>query len=375
MLCVQSTESSNQSAPNTPTSYGTPSFMGAFTPPVPPLPNGDTYSQTASPIADVFTSHLGTSDTTKPLPPIQPNISHAASEESLVLVEQQSPLQIKSRLPKTPVKEPDSEEPPKKSNHVKRRSMSVGEIELKKAMAESSLATPLPPNSARPSTHNGENRGWDTTLNGILSDFKGELSQLDPISSSLELRDPSTPARRVVLGRSNTDGLVFPYNSNEDRRTPTLTLQAAPPADEERLRKSSSSSITRSSTSTEGPIVPPRTSSLTTTPTRSSSNSSQVMPSRTGSRHGPSPLRSRNGYAQGNHAHSSSKDSARLRMHHRSTASSSEPSLIPSGDDIRIREYQPSFLSHSPVLNAKSSKAQMHLRRALNKTSQLQKLR
>ena len=220
------------------------------------------------------------------------------------------------------------------------------------------------PNSARLPTHNGENRGWDTTLNGILSDFKGELSQLDPISSSLELRDPSTPSRRVVLGRSNTDGLVFPYDSKKDRRTPTLTLQPAP-ADEERTRKSSSSSIHRSSTSTEGPIVTPRTSSWTTTPTRSAG----AMPSRTSSRHGPSPLRSRNGNTQGNHIHSSSRDSTRLRMQHRSSASSSEPSLIPAGDDICVREYRASLVLRSPVLIMNSSKAQIHSLQARSKTS------
>lgn len=333
---TQSTEASIQSVPNTP-AHGTPSFMDAFTPPVPPLPQDEYYSRTTSPIADVFTSHKGTSDTTKPLPPIQPSIANAASEESLVLVEQQSPLQIKSRLPESPVQERHlrPEQPQKISNHIKRRSMSVGEIEIKKAMTESSLATPLPATSK--TTENGERKGWDTTLNGILSEFEGELSQLDPISSSLELRDPSTPARRALLGRSKTDGLVFPYTAHEDHRTPTLTLQPAPIADEAAARSSSSSSAPRSSTSTEAPIVPPRTSSLT--PTRSPSGSSQASSSRAALRHGPSPLRSRNGYPQAGHNHSSSRDSMRLRMQHRSSASSSEPSLIPIGDDTRIRVY------------------------------------
>jgi hypothetical protein len=310
--------------------HGTPSFMGAFTPPVPPLPNDTprrTHTATTSPIADVFTSYRGASNATKPLPPIQPSISNTASEESLVLVEQQTPLQIQVQLPESSVVDKSPNSFNKRSNHVKRRSMSVGEIELKQAMAESLRTSSLPPSKV---SQNGETRGWDTTLNGILSDFKGELSQLDPVTSSLELRDPSTPARRVMLSRSKTDGLVFPFTANQDRRTPTLTLQPAPSCEDEEAREASSSSAPRISTSIEAPaIVPPQSSSLA--PTRSGPG-----PSRSPTlKYGPRPLRSPNSYG---HTHSASRDSARLRMHHRSSASSSEPSLIPVGAEGRVRE-------------------------------------
>jgi PH/SEC7 domain-containing protein len=303
--------------------------MGAFMPPVPPLPQDAQRTQRISPVVDMFTSPRGTSDTTKPLPPIQPTTSHAASEESLVLVEQQSPLRIRSRLSPSPVVEKPPDEFKKASNHIKRRSMSVGEIDdMKKNMAESpELSSKIP--------QVGDNRGWDTTLNGILSDFKGELSQLDPISSSLELRDPSTPARRVAQSRSKADGLVFPYTLNQGDRNAALTLQLTPLMGEDRTRTSSSSSAPRSSTSTEAPIVPPRISSLTHTP--SPQVPTQVTLPRSNLKYGPRPLRSRNGYPQGAHAHSLSRDSARLRMQHRSTASSSEPSLIPVGDEVRVR--------------------------------------
>ena|SRR5882762_1172208 len=317
-----------QSTPTLPI-HGTPSFMGAFTPPVPPLP--DDLPHTTSPIADVFTSYRGTSNTTKPLPPIQNPVRSSLSEESLVLVGQQSPVRIKTRLPESSVRDTSSDNFKTSSNHVKQRSMSVGEIESKKAMVESSLASPP---SKR--LQNGENRGWDITLNGILSDFKGELSQLDPITGSLELRDPSTPARRVAPSRSKANALVFPYTANQDRRTPTLTLQPAPSMEADEVKQSRSAA--RNSSTTEAPpIVPPRSSSLT--PTRSGSGSSQLnSPQTSTERHAPHPLRSTNGFT---HAHSGSRDSAQLRTHHRSSASSSEPCLIPVGVEARIREPFP----------------------------------
>lgn len=307
-------------------------------PPVPPLPQDIFPANGNSPIADIFTTRRGTSNTTKPLPPIQPSISHTPSEESLVLIEQQSPLKIKSRF-----SVPSGNEltlPEKPSNHIKRRSMSVGEIDLIKAMAESASSTPLPLSKTlqKPKADVGV---WDTTLDGMLKDFKGELSQLEPFSSnSLELRDPSTPARRTVLGRSQTDGLVFPHTAHQERNTPTVTLQPAPVLDDD-ARRSSSSSRARSSTSTEGAMLG-RGRSPSLTPTRSASGasgSSQLSsPRAPQSKYTPSQQRSRNGFLQGNHAHSTSRDQARMRMHHRSTASSSEPSLIPIGDEIRVRQ-------------------------------------
>jgi PH/SEC7 domain-containing protein len=303
-----------QSTPASPID-GTPSFMETFTPPVPPLPNDSRrpHTATTSPIADIFANYGGISNATKPLPPIHSSANHTASEESL-----------------------SSFDPPdihkKSSKHVKQRSMSVGEIESKKAMVESSLTSSPPPPKA---PQNRENRGWDTALNGILNDFQGELSQLDPITSILELRDPSIPARRAMLDRPKADRLVFPYTANQDRGTPTLTLQPAPSLEDEEARKSSSSPAPRSSTSTEAPpIVPPRSSSLT--PTRSGSGSSQPSSPRTSAvKYSANPLRPPNGYA---HTHSGSRDSARLRMHHRSSASSSEPSLVAATGEGRIRE-------------------------------------
>lgn len=326
LINLQGTDASIQSNSVTSTN-GPPSFMAAFTPPVPPLPQDTQRTRPTSPVTDIFTSPRGTSDTTKPLPPIQPTTSQAASEESLVLVEQQSPLQIRARLSPSPVIENPPDNYKKPSKHIKRRSMSVGEIDdMKKNTAESPEFSKI--------THGGDNRVWDTRLNGILSDFKGELSQLDPISSALELQDPSTPARRAALGRSKTDEFVFSYTPNQDDRNATLKLQSTPMGGD-RERRSSSSSARRSSTSTEAPIIPPRMSSLTHTP--SPQVSPQVTVLRSNLKYGPRPLKSRNGYPQVAHTHSLSRDSARFRMH-RSTASSSEPSLIPVVDEARIRE-------------------------------------
>lgn len=307
-------------------------------PPVPPLPQDISSASGNSPIADIFTTRRGSSNTTKPLPPIQPSMSHSPSEESLVLIDQQSPLKIKSRF-----SVPSGNElaiPEKPSNHIKRRSMSVGEIDLIKAMAESASTTPLPLLKA-PQNHKIDVGVWDTTLDGMLKDFKGELSQLEPFSSnSLELRDPSTPVRRTAFGRSQTDGLVFPHTAHQEQNTPIFTLQPAPGLDDD-ARRSSSSSRARDSTSTEGAVIG-RTRSPSLTPTRSASGASgsSHLSSPRGAqlKYTPSQQKSRNGFLQGNHAHSASRDQARMRMHHRSTASSSEPSLIPIGDEIRVRQ-------------------------------------
>jgi hypothetical protein len=94
-----------------------------------------------------------------------------------------------------------------------------------------------------------------------------------------------------------------------------------------------SSPAPRSSSSTEtSPILSARSSSIT--PTRSGSGSTQVnLPRVSAVRY--TPLRPVNGFT---HTHSGSRDSAPLRTHHRSSASSSEPSLIPGGNEARIRE-------------------------------------
>jgi len=347
---MQKTDAALPSAPTTP-SHTTPSLLQAFTPPVPPLPVDLERTPVGSPIADVFTISQHSSHLTKPLPPILGNPmvqeSDDRDDQSLVFVE---------KIPRTP--SPDtivhskSTETVNSPNYGKHRSMSVGDVELKKAISGSSSVTPLP-RTREIERMEGSPAWGDTTLNGIIRDFKGELSQLDPISSSsLDLRDPSTPSRRAALAQLKTDSLILPPHKTQDENTgiapspgiptaPALTFQL--PSEAEELE----AKYTQSSPGTS-PIVPPRTTSLQT-PVRSTSRPSSVSAPRvSASRPGFSPLTIQSGSTYGLPSQSR-RDSARLRVQHRSTASSSEPSLIPIGDGARVREHIHSILLiHSP---------------------------
>lgn len=228
-------------------------------------------------------------------------------------------------------------------SHNKRRSMSVSDINLQKINVPSSPAPTLPPKDSAPT----EFQAWESSssLHGILSDLKGVLSQLDPDSgSSLDLRDPSTPARRAAYTRLKTQTPEFKYQGDLSKSpvlppvppsTPIVTL----PTQSSLGSNTDMESPSRSGLSVE-PIIPPRTSSLQT-PSRSRSGSGALGSQRaTALRHGSSPLsgplRSK-GY--GSQMQSSYRDMSRLRVQHHSVASSSEPSLIPVVDDVRPREF------------------------------------
>ncbi|KAJ7178525.1 hypothetical protein C8R43DRAFT_973640 [Mycena crocata] len=238
-------------------SYAAPSF---YTPPVPPLPAAVHRTPVGSPIADVFSSSSRSPDTAKPLPPIMRQ-SLDDQDSSLVIVDSI-----------TPTKQPIIDPPPTRQ----RRSMSVGEVELKKIAAAARRKDSQPPDA----------------LNGILDEFKSRLDQ----AASLDLKDPSTPARRAAYTtRSKTDPTPTPT-------TPLLTLQL-PQSDD--------------------PIVPPRTTSLQMAPSPRTAS-----PRISSGRHGSSPLRTRSG----NSFVTPQRDGTHLRILHGSSASVSEPSLIPVGD-------------------------------------------
>ncbi|RDB16953.1 hypothetical protein Hypma_002582 [Hypsizygus marmoreus] len=339
------TDASMPSAPSTPT-YGSPSLFDAFTPPVPPIPveHRDERTPVGSPIADVFTvSQRNQPLTSKPLPPLlgSPGMreSDDVDERSMVFVER-----VASH-------EPPSIKPIESSisaSTVKRRSLSVGDAELKKAMTTTSSAAPLPPT---PKRKDDLTRLEDSTLNGILDDFKGELSQLDPIHGSLDLRDPSTPARRAAL-RSKTDGLLLSHTTHEVRpearksasmstppTSPTLTLHIPSHQLDDPPKSAPSPS----------PIVPPRSSSLQM-PRPTARPNSIGSPRGVASRHASSPLRSKTG--PGSYLPSPSpRDTARLRSLHRSTASSSEPSLIPNGGDAHALSAPRTSSQHDLTVN------------------------
>jgi hypothetical protein len=179
--------------------------------------------------------------------------------------------------------------------------MSVGEVELKKIAAQ----------ARRTDSDN-------PALSGILDEFQGQLNGLAP-AAPLDLRDPSTPARRAQYTvRAKTDPTP----------TPLLTLRLPDAKDD------------------DAPIVPPRTTSLQSSSPQNSPRVVWQPPP------GGSPLRTRNHNSFGGLVQNgSAKDSARLRIMHGSSASISEPSLIPVGD-VCESPHSIRLVSSPPVASA-----------------------
>ncbi|KAG5652351.1 hypothetical protein H0H81_005328 [Sphagnurus paluster] len=306
------------SLPPTPNiaSYGSPSLFDAFTPPVPPIPQEHKHSPSP---ADVFTASQRAAAESKPLPPISPEMQESDDEQSMVFVERTI-----SHEEVRPKQQPESSGA---ARARKRRSMSVGDAELKKAMLATSLISPLPKTPEAPSSPVDTG---NTTLDGILDDFKGQLSQLDPVQGTWDLQDPSTPARKLPH-RSTSDG----NPSASGLRVDLNKAVPVPPAERSpMLTLSIPSHHLDNSPKKEPqpfPIVPPRNASLQM-PRTTARPLSTGSPHKITSRHASSPLRSKNGYIT-NPAAGTSRDTARLRALHRSSASNSEPSLIPDGDD------------------------------------------
>ncbi|KAI0320783.1 hypothetical protein OF83DRAFT_498953 [Amylostereum chailletii] len=330
-------------------------------PPVPPIPSPQ-QRPVMSPVSDVFsrpTSPPPPSNLSKPLPSID-HLQAAADrsatdfdfdDQSVVVVNHsphRSRARSRSRSPNNTVRR-HADPMGKMSGHSKRRSMSVGEIDLKKAMAESSSTTPLPLSGL-----SREMRNSDSGMKGVLSDFEGQLSEFDrSISSgSLDLQMPGTPlapARSYGQGsrppplRQAFSAPIPTFSSYDDRpgsattirtettesyvEAPTVTVGLAsanaPREGEEGAPRASP---------VEQPVVPPRSSSL-----------HSPLPHRTRGPAGPRPFppssaartlsNPRLSSYGSPHGHSPSKDSNRLWVNPRSAAFSSEPSLITGGDD------------------------------------------
>ena len=308
----------------------------ASVPPVPPLPDDAQRTPAVHPV-DVFTSPPRNSS--KPLPPIRgapiDRASHESDTSSLVVVDPIS--RTKGQSPSPEKRSIDRTGTDRFICHGKRRSMSVSDIDLQKINLQSSPPPTLPPKDY--GTHTNTHRqAWESTssLNGILSDFKGVLSKLDPDpSSSLDLHDPCTPARRTphsLPSSSDTRALNIPQT---DVKSPVLPSVPSTPTVS--LPTDSSCEVLSKGRADMETVVPPRSSSLLS-PSRSRSGSNVGAtvgsPRFTPLRYGSSPLTK--SYA--NHIQSSYRDMPRLRAHHRSTASSSEPSLLPTGEDGLSRE-------------------------------------
>ncbi|KAA1471675.1 hypothetical protein DENSPDRAFT_837715 [Dentipellis sp. KUC8613] len=311
-------------------------------PPVPPLPLSKDRSSEMTPVQDVFTApfsptaSFSPNNTSKPLPPIQlddkprDDVS-SFDDKSLVVVERPSSSRTRSRSPEKTVKG-KADHSVRMAGHSKRRSMSVGDVELKMAMAAASSATPLPPVKDQKYE---DTDGWDPAMKGLLSDF----SQLNPLSTSLDLHVPSTPPRRSGSSRANAKSdmpLPSPVRPDKPKHpasappalsldTPIVTLDPASQTDESNV--GSPDSLL--------PVVPPRSSSLQTPPSRGRSGSNSTGPRAFPSTIGHRPLGPRSP-STGNHAYTGSRDSNRLWVQPRSTAFNSEPSLVPGRDGSSV---------------------------------------
>jgi PH/SEC7 domain-containing protein len=206
--------------------------------------------------------------------------------------------------------------------------MSISEFELKNAsVAPNSTTTLSPPSDRGPP----ENQVWDARINGIMTDFKGELSQLDPSSgSSLDLQDPS---RRAALAKTDRPTLIthttqLDHSNNRSftpspvtSPTPTVILRPSSEMEQESVKSSPSSPINDPSL-----MLPPHVSTLQTPPRAHTTPTLQAS----GPKSVPT-IRSRtvNSFAGiGTQTHNPPRDTPRLRIQHRSTASNSEPSLV-----------------------------------------------
>ncbi|KAF9531604.1 hypothetical protein CPB83DRAFT_786238 [Crepidotus variabilis] len=315
-----------------------PALMNVFAPPVPPIPS-EHRSPRYSPNNEGPSSTSRFADSSKPLPPIVRSPSTMREGEdyedkSIVFVDKVAPLPpLPSSPPVTPVRAPPVSSRTTSANGPKRRSMSVSDAEVRlnlppvpSPVSPPAVAIPSPAPAPR-TPSNRRHESTDHTLHGILDLFKGELSTLDPISgASLDLLDPSSPSRRINH-RSKTDGHILstwedPQDERGDKQsTPTFN---DPFGGRPNLTSEEPPVFTPT-------IVPPRTSSLAS-PRNSIGSGIPISPSR------PSNTpRSRSGPPTSAFAaqNLSPRAASGLRSLHRSTASSSEPSLIPLSGDAR----------------------------------------
>ncbi|KAF9244889.1 hypothetical protein BU15DRAFT_85738 [Melanogaster broomeanus] len=187
---------------------GKHSFLDAFAPPVPPLPDDAQRTPVASPVLDVFTSPYAHAQSNKPLPPIHAGPMDRDSNDSdfssLVVIDPVSRLKGRTPSPeKWPIDRPTTSDG-KFISHARRRSMSVGDIDIQKLGLQSSPTPTLPPKDHEPSS---SGQAWESSssLHGILTDFKAvtESSHNELTTNDLILTryasNPSFSSKDAVL--------------------------------------------------------------------------------------------------------------------------------------------------------------------------------
>ncbi|KAK7692615.1 hypothetical protein QCA50_004247 [Cerrena zonata] len=279
-----------------------PPKMFSYPPPVPPLPEKTKRHASVTPEMDVFTTPSGSSDLQKPLPKISNEDNDIGPEtmdveNSMVMVRPDSRNQSRTPSPTATV----THATVKPNNRRKRRSMSVSDAELKKAMAASFGPSFTPLRASIEEKRSEDSIGWSSALSGFMSDLEGKLDDLDPISASLDLRDPSTlPRRPPERAKSDTATNILRSGQRPPVRTansspasvgrsstPAVTLQPVY-GEEESLLNAVLNSPTESSFSPTEAVVPPRSASLQGTPSRARSGSANALPNRSPNvRYGP----------------------------------------------------------------------------------------
>jgi len=236
--------------------------------------------------------------TKKPLTPILPDPTRESSgtDVSIVVVD-------KAGFVQEPLPESRITTTAQGTLTPKRRSMSVGDADSKKTPASSakdSLPITLSPLRFE---NSGKEGSEDTTLRNVLDQFS--LFQLGSSSDAmLDLQDPLAPARQSAC-RKKTDENMNVISREEIGKNGKKQHKELNPT-----------------------VVPPRNASLW--PNRASGSSSVNSPGNTMLSAGsPKPRGGLDGSG-------SLRDTNRLHPLHRSTASNSEPSLLPVIDDARM---------------------------------------
>ncbi|KAF8493600.1 hypothetical protein JB92DRAFT_1163112 [Gautieria morchelliformis] len=222
------------STPTTPV-YTAPPLFARYAnynpPPVPQLPEPYRFaSLSSSTTTDVFNNAPTSPDYSKPLP-TKPKTSHRTSEEEVeqAIAASLAPERtIKPRLRDGHVRSHSRGNG--STSSARRRSASVGDLEWAKPANEVANSVPPagePPREPEPGKASAE---WDTSA--IISMLQGELSQLDPISAtSLEITDPSTPARRPSPSRSrNPEQTMLSRDGTGTIRPKASASRPAPPS-------------------------------------------------------------------------------------------------------------------------------------------------
>ncbi|KIJ49400.1 hypothetical protein M422DRAFT_246490 [Sphaerobolus stellatus SS14] len=184
---LRKNSSSGYTAPPLFAQYAT----GGAPPPVPQLPETYRTNGGVPPSLDVFSSP----DRSKPLPS-QPKSTRASIDETFdetTIMDPRSPAADRT------IRSHSRSQP--STSSMRRRSASVSDLDLKKVSID--IAGTLPAESPRSAVETGKTSTSDWDTNGIMKIFKNDLSGLEAIAPApLEIKDPSTPARRDKLARS-----------------------------------------------------------------------------------------------------------------------------------------------------------------------------